>query len=506
MERHRLGIGRLATECTLVGRPELAVVLERRLERALADGLPRHLATLTEPVLEGHDGVIRLERLRVRLSVEAALDEGELARVFASQITAALREALGSSRFGRRHWPDWESYAAAYLLHRLGLASEPDWAFPDFAPLRYLSGVEAAIEVLATRPGILGPLARSAPLAGAPAGLASLLTEEQAVGLVSRWSAVVAESDGVAAEAVVRAMTPELAEQLAGPEPGRAVVTLALATAAQPVPTGPTVQAVLELANLTLALLTLPEEVTALAPAEIVARLIAGPTTVSGPWPELDDALRAAASGPAARSRLEALIPRLQDALAQAGVTPTVPSSTTATGSARTSTQPSELATDFAGLGLLLPSVIRLATPLSPGQVQALIMSFAPDQEAASEDPAVRAMLPPPDAEPVPWPEPPPNPTIAEEARFHLDGTWAGLILADFATRLPGLTGSSRPYLTEQFLTQPGRITLTPETLRIQLDGPPLGIVLQMSGLIGPQGGLPQHGNRQLLIENRGAT
>ena len=64
----------------------------------------------------------------------------------------------------------------------------------------------------------------------------------------------------------------------------------------------------------------------------------------------------------------------------------------------------------------------------------------------------------------------------------------------------PGLRGSSPGYLQHQFLRRHGALETGETEVTLDLLGVPLGIVLKMAGMTGPQGRLPQLGDRLFIV------
>lgn len=56
-------------------------------------------------------------------------------------------------------------------------------------------------------------------------------------------------------------------------------------------------------------------------------------------------------------------------------------------------------------------------------------------------------------------------------------------LLARFASRLPGFASSSPPYLRANFLQMHARVVLEEASIEVELDRPPLHVILQMSGI-----------------------
>ncbi len=507
---HRLAISRLEAEARVIGGAADPAPMERRLGAALSGGLPAALGAAVAPLLPESDAVLRIRRMRLAFALADGFDETELARIMAAEIAAGLREALAAPGPDARRWEDAAAYMAAYVEHRLGLAPQPDWAFPDFAPLRYLAGPDAAAELLSRRPALLPVLAASGRASGAPARIAERIGEAAALRLAVSWAARrdFPEPPSGLSAGVAAACSPGGLAALSGAAPGRALLSLALSgsDAAEP---EAALSALLEIAALELWLALHPEaETAALAASDAMARLRAGGTgrlaAASALGAALAPKLEAAAGTPAGRARLS----RRLEARRDMGGGASGPQKAALRSPVQAAARHAVWRSERAGHALLLPGLIRLGGALTQGQARDALAGLLPD--GAGDDPGLLALLPPPDP-PGPTPElPVPDPgLLAEEARGLADGLagsalWSAVLLAALASSLPGLRASSRGYLQRQFLDQPGRIESTPETLAVTLDGPPLGIVLRMGGLCGPQGRLRQHGNRQLILDPGG--
>jgi hypothetical protein len=176
---------------------------------------------------------------------------------------------------------------------------------------------------------------------------------------------------------------------------------------------------------------------------------------------------------------------------------------------------PDHLYSPIAGIGLLLPVIADLCLPeyLVPRHLfDAVLSILGPDEQAhAVHDPLFASIFPfdrhDPDQPAPPVPEALKT-RLAPETLPLLTGdganAWGDLILAAFASRLPGLKASSRGYLQAQFLHTPGRLTFGEETLGLALQGPDLAIILKMAGFSGVQRKLPHLGNRLLIINLAG--
>ncbi len=515
MADHAMSIGTLRTDCTVLADPLHATALRGRLDRAVSARLPQLIAELAEPILDGHDGVIRLRRLQLDLTLAGPFDEGTLARLLAARIVAALRQALADARRELRVWKSHQAYMASYVESRLGYARAPDWAFPDFAALALLSPSEAAVEILRTRPEVLVALARNGAVDGMPERILTRLDDD---GCVVLLAAALQPAHG----RLESTLTRLIEELVAQPDFGRGAVSdqaparAALVMIMRALATDPALElavaaraaaVIAELARLA----RLHAEVAGgpLTGADLEGAAAALPTGRHSPF---HAELIRAIGDREVRATLAALLPRLRERGSPGDSRE--PEIAEPEGRKRRMTVRS-LHSPVAGLALLLPGIVAVAAHrhLGPEALRQAVLSALPEEawRGARTDPLLAALFPADPREPVG--DVPPVPAgaiaaIAPESR-HLftdrrgaDG-WGDLVLARFAGRLPGLRASSRGYLQRQFLIASGKLDMNDETITVALDGPPLAIVLQMAGLSGAQMAIPYLQNRVLMLTLR---
>lgn len=505
----RLVLGRVATRCTAVAGPAVAVATGARLDRAVREDLPAALARAAAPVISAQEGVVRLRRLRVRLDLGDGLDEAAFARLLAERIVGALKAALAGGAREVRHWPDHASHMAAYILFRAGLGRGEGWAFPDFAALEHLPAERAAAELILARPEVLARLAVAPAARGDPADpVARWPVEAQAA--LARALLLQAAAEAPPLEAALR-----LLQEAGLPPPARRSAALiaaeALRVTLRLLARGGREPAPQALLLAVAAVLTLQER--AARPAgEARAEAPTGPDAEAA---ALAAAVACAAAGPTTRRLLFRLArPAGQPAAPEAKAAD--PAAPGRAGRARPAAVEAPAArSPRAGLALLMPSALLLDAPacLAPTALaQALWQALDPEDWAdAAQDGALQRMLP---VEPrevdmaAPQPDPPPRLLrgLAPEAFRVMEGAdparrWSALLMADLASRLRGLHGSSHPYLRRQFLQRPGLFDRGPDRLTVRLDPLPLGILLRMAGLTGPQGRLPQPGLPRLVLQ-----
>jgi hypothetical protein len=500
MGDHVLGIATLRTDVAVLARPQDAAPLRGRLDRVVSQRLPLLLAELAGPVLDGHDGVLRLRRLAVSIDHAGPFDEAVLTRLLATRLAAALRAALAAGpRADLRYWPDHGSYLVSYVETRLGIEPGPDWPFADLAPLALLSPAEATVALVRARPELLTALARAGARAGAPARLLTRLDDGECAALLD---AAAPAAGPPSAEDLTRLVAADVADATAtGPaSPARRALALLLHTAVRTPPgTTPPVQAAMAVTALRETVSSRP----GLRPADLAGDPVAGVVDLAAdpalPAP-FRAALRAALAAPGPRAALTG-----PTALASS-------SGSTAPRRKGSAVRPGVAASPVAGVALLLPGIARygLHRALTAAQLRAAVISTLDEDAhpAAATDPVLAALLPAdPQAEPgVPPAVPaaalaglPPEVGGLLTGRAGPEG-WGDLLLAGFAARLPALGAGSRGYLQRQFLHVPGRLELTEEVVTVTLEGPPLAVVLAMAGFDGAQAPLPHLGDRLLVL------
>lgn len=509
MEPHRLVLGRIDTDCVAMADAEEAASMGARLDRVMRHGLAGALPVAVAPVLDGHEGVLRLKHLRIRLDLGERLDQPGLAEAIAGQIAAALKAQMAKTAPALRHWHDHESYLADYILMRLGLVAQPAWAFPDLMNLDHVPAERAAAELIRARPAMLTALAKAAAACGdAAAPLVSWPVEAKAALVRALVEAPldISEADH---------LLPALHHLLTLPLPTR---------------TSPSAGALLGEA-LALALELLAQEARDLTPRAMVFAAIAALAVRArdAPVPKADGTNSPGGAGAATGADQTAMATVLAFVEADAQRRATLGLLTRVPARRRSDrTEPSSpderpadpktaqdaLRSPRLGLALLLPSVPLLdaAAHLTPTQLaQVVWQALDPaDWAEAAEDPALQMLLPvePPEIDLLaPQPLPPERLLrgLAVPARKVYDASahdrrWSALLLADFASRLRGLHGSSHTYLRRQFLDHAGAARRGADQITVLLDPIPLGILLQMAGFPGAQGHLPQSGRPKLIL------
>jgi hypothetical protein len=517
MAEHSLAIHRFRTRLTLTGLREDAPPLGREVSRAVQEVLPVLLGSALEPLLGSREGVLRIDRLALRLRLgRGELSAVKIADLLAGELAQAVAtraEGGGSAPrtgAGLAYWPDHALYAASYIAHRLRLVPISEWAFPDFRALAHLAPHEAALELFAARPEILAASGRLLGAATA-AALADALPEPTAALLIRRLVAdfPAALPQGADAElAQLIASLPAAVEAA----PGRTAVAATITALAGLSASDPeTVRRIAMLARIAVALTALraailpwgrlpsAEDLAAAAflhlpePTRRLAQEVLAPLTDAEPVrARLIRALDSPQPRrPAARANLSTLIePAAEGA-------------------------PRAITSRLAGIGILMPIALTHGLPelLSPAALHRTLAAAAGSEAepAARLDPVLAALAPFDPRGPEPMFPPVPAALRRAVPGMHREGAaesegavgWAACLVHAFAGGLAHFETSSLAYLRRQFLARPGTLHIDRDRLTLVLDPLPLGIVLRVSALHGWTGQLPQARNALLRIEVR---
>lgn len=514
MENHELAIGTMKTACRVAAYPQAVAPLRARLDRSVEGPLPALLAKAAEPVLHGRDGVVRIRYLRLDLAHHGDWDERTLATLIASKLATTLAGLLDSREDWVRVWPDHNAYMASFIEHKLGLAHEPDWAFPEFAPLRLLSPEQAAAEVLKSRPEVLAVLASNGQRVGNKHRLAARFGASTAAEIVNAWMRM----PEVVAEPVVANLAayglPETLRILSGFQSAdihqkilMLVSTLALQTDKRRIPkliTTAVILAAVAALQTDKAFSTIHGQAPSAAINELGAGDLPMPTAVA-------DFLIRVTSKHGATAILDQLFEQISAEISPGPEGKFARKAETSKATLQTLHSP------FAGFALMLPDIVRhgMHRHLSKVNLRETVLSIAePEMRVRLEQDELLLTLFPYDETETETPFPPVPETkimlLGNESRHLMTGRegadgWADLLLASFASRLPGLRASSRGYLIRQFLSVQGQADITKETIVVTLDGPALAIVLKMAGFSGDQMPIPFFGNRLLILKLGGS-
>ena len=516
---HRLVVGRLATHCDALAPASRAARIRSVLDVAWRERLPAALARAAEPVLDGVDGVIRIRRVDCRLDLGVEVDPAIVASRLAELISRALR-LPGDEPERIRVWPDHESFLADYLLMRLGVRPQPPWPYEELDALEHLPAERAAAELILARPAVLAALARLASeVGGAERAVTAWPRRAQAALVAALVRRELAADERVTlprALAAAAACAGTRAAPRTQSEEALAAVALRLALAALAGPAA-----------------ALPAVAVVVAAVAILAadRGVAEPGHAAGPPPGAADQSRNGAVARAAT--LVAADPAAASALRQVVRTAAVADCTRDVGDAGPEQAPRPGATPagdagftpFAGLALLVPSVLALRAHDALGDsgvAQAVWRALAgEDWEIVAADQGLARLFPVSPGEvdlAAPQPVPPEDLLAGRRDRVPLTERaarsarglagppsglpWTALLLADLAGRLRGFEDSSPAYLRRQFLRRPGSVGLDDRAVTVRLDPLPLGVVLHRAALAVPPPVLRHLGGRRLVLHS----
>jgi hypothetical protein len=516
MENHGLGIGTLSTDCRVIAEPGQIAALRATIERATSGPFAALLASAVEPVLERHEGVIRIRTIRLDLVYTGIFDDRRLAALMAAQLAAVLRQTLDRGSADIRAWPDALAYMASYVDMRLGFVHEPGWAFPDFEPLRLLSPTEAAIEIVKARPAVLLALAGN----GRRSGHALRVVERLDAPAAKRLVVHLLQLAAVAPAASAQPPSPQLADIVVAAffrtDAGgvdHAILRL-ICTAGASVSAQDVVPLILA-AALAVAFAAIADQFERRHGHALSFSERAAAAAVAGEV--LPMHLAEFANRIATQAFAAPVLARLLELFAKTPPHPGRRRHALPPEKRPGAAKPLRLASPLAGLALLLPDVVRLSLHRQlgiDGLRQSLLSILDAPARALAETDALVALLYPqlPDAGDPSFP-PVSDLAIARLApetrglilsRQGAAG-WGDLLLASFAGRLTGLRGSSRAYLQRQFLVVSGVAEFSASAVSITLDGPPLSIILKMAGLSGDQMPVPHLNNRRLILNLGGS-
>lgn len=501
MAEQTVSIGALDLELHTVGAPPWR---GESLARQLCQALPNALASRLDAALSRHQGVIRINALQVQLSDTEGIDAEYLAAQLSVLITRELSTSLAHRTGLIRVWADRPWYLASYVLHRMGAGDSPAWCFDEFAALRELTPAQTLVTLCAAEPRMLTVLARG----GHTRLLLHALGGE---GCRQLLAALLALPESQPRPLPAWPGELPLRASLANPQRlAEDTLLLLLSTCSaqrfisgnSPAPLLPSAMALTALAALAEAGIPLPDH-----PAAPDSPGLAGIAQAQLLPAAYRTALAIMLEDPASRELLSAQLELIRRACERPAGTSRHPDPEPPA--------PLELTSDRAGCALLLPAARNLGLHhlLSPGQLLCcLAATLGPEEQAdALHDAMLRALCR--TGREAPPPQWPPVPTylaqqIDDRALGLLcepgAGGWAGLLLAAFATQLPGLRHSSAGYLRRQFLLVPGTLRLDARRAAVRLQGPDLAVVLAMAGLHGSQGPLPWLGDRPLYLEMTG--
>lgn len=509
------------------GTPERASV-QSRLDRIARRRLLEEMAKALVPSPDDEGAVYRIRNLRVDLWVDLlGMSDGEIAsrwdRALVGAIVRALLRAPPSQMV---RYDDHAHFVAAFLADLLAGQAWTRWVYDEFSPLRGLAVGQIAAQLLAPRPALLVSVAQRL---ARDRWLEPLLHRLEPADVRLIWARGLgfgtgsdAPVRGVVLERILAALAGGVTlEQGDGDAAARNALRIYLQAAiAQPSLIG---DAAVGAVSRHLALLywvwtarPSPWLWEALAQGEIDSpAALASMLDGLGQEATARDWLQVTLAQPSGRAYLARLVPIAipKEAVVNEVVAPSEDAR-------REQQRPHQIATNFAGLALLLPTIrdLGLHEHLSgEGLYQVLLAAVGSDyQPLAWSDaaPGWLAGVPRQELESargaeVAWPDialwdetdmPHQACEAADRSGTSPGDAFARLVLRRFARGLRGFAESSAAYLAEQFINLPGHLLIDGEKIEAHLSRAPLGIVLQMAGQDGDRGPIPWLNSRHLWI------
>lgn len=507
------------------GVPERASV-RSRLDRIARQRLLEEIGERLAPSPSDADAVYRIRTLRIDLWLDAlGMSDGEIAgRWSRALVEATLRTLLRASPGQMVRYDDHAHFVAAFLGDLMAGQAWSRWVYEEFAPLRGLPIGQVAANLLAPRPALLVDVAARLARDGLLEPLLRRLEPADVRMIWERGLGFGTLPGAIPRGDVLDQMLDALGDGVALEHGGsvdaarRNALRIYLHTViARP---GLAKQAAVGTVSRHLALLhriwtarPSPWLWKALAAGEVASPAALAPV-LGGLGAEMAPArdwLKAMLALPEGRAYLARLVPVVVPEAGMAGT------ATSPEGERPAPARPRQIATNFAGLALLLPAIrdLGLHEYLSrEGLVQVLLSAVGSRYRPlawSDAAPGLLAGVPPQmlesarEAE-VEWPGVAlwDAPEISEADARHL-GTSPGavfalLVLRRFAQDLRGFEGSSPAYLAEQFINVPGYLLIDSEKIEAHLSRAPLGIVLQMVGKTGDRGPIPWLDGRRLWV------
>lgn len=514
MSTHNLTIENLQTECKIMSEPNIALAfrthLDRRFETSLADQLQRVL----EIPLSHYDGIVRVKQLDVKLSWDQPFDESDFVKRVASKISEAFLHKFQSRQNGIYVWDNRVDYILSYIEMRLGLSIVPDWAFPDFTALRYISPTQAVIELLRQTPELLLAQPKHTLAINDFADIVALLPEADVSAFIMTWPKAHVNPRLSVDEAIRILVSCLPISGLTNISQHPAKSVLRLITLASRKITLKTLHTYLAAARALIALALLNIDKQDDSFASNVFADSQKQIDVSGLPLIWAETLQLANFGSLKMREVMRAVSKLRGQDAKP-LLPPAQTHETEPELSNANTRSGFMISSFAGLALLLPYIARdhVETILTQQQIRALLISVLSEKKqlAAETDNFIMsiASFKPGETAEIEnkFPSVPESlqAYLSDEARTKISNlselnSWREYLLTRFAGGLSGLQNSSAAYLQAQFLEIAGRAEFKDTDIHIDLPVLPLGIVLQISGMLGDRGPIPHLQNRVLTI------
>lgn len=511
----------------LIGQASESGRLDRRLRAMLADEVLPAVAAELDGGLDS-EAIVCVPELPMELRLSLAeVYSADGARRWSSRLAELISKRIARAENVWRFENRWH-FLAVWLRVRLGLERTPGGVFTGLGALELLTPVQAVAEALAQWPEIWRWLA--AGRADSPDAMARAIAAHggesawrqvlvaalrahrgnSQVAMAPEWLAPIRGFAGSSASIATTAPSDPRAEHLAGQ-----ALRLALATGAELGPAAPRLGLLLALVQR-----AFPEMPDAAAASDWLAGsrqpLSELATKLRQAAEELLEALAAENDGPeilvalarivSGHARRESPNPSPTPEDSEPAVPPDSAPVDEPEANDTGRAEEREYASPLAGLALLLPmlaenriglafpsrlrwrALLELAAegPVDRPEQDLLLMAISGvdhDVESPGEPPPnARASERPNELDLLFVPEPRRADVQAAEPGAPRLAAW---LEARFAASLPGLSGSSRAFLCQQFLHRPGRLRIGENRILLELDPLPLAVVLRLAGLVG---------------------
>lgn len=525
MSSTTLTIQNLQSNIRLTAKAEDSAMLVQQVKWRLSQSLPNILSDVLDHIFKDYSGIIRIEKIRLQFSDIGDVDGKNFVQKLARMIARKISHYIQNENY--YHWSDRSEYCYGYFENRLNLCRIPDWAFPDFSPLRYLSPTQSILEILRQSPDILTWRPNETQILKLFSDVLPFLQEptiEEFVFNSGNFSNLAKIEFLENLDFRFSECSPLNMSQIIK-TPNTSVLHLLHILALQVKPK--TQISEVEFKNfLSVAKL-------------IIARILmlqnklqkTGSIQGNTKSPNIDQqasrfedwakVIRRSNLNSQSLAIVDKAIQQLTGWNENVYKAP-IEKDTKSKTRGLDHKMGNRFLSPVAGLSLLLPYIARdnLTEILSPQHLKSILISTLSEakQGFAGLDPLIdlmttyswqnevsdenRKMPAIPDMLlellPVQIDVP-----IRESETIH---QWRNYVLKRLATNLTSLQHSSASYLQSQFLEVPGIVSISSDKISIELGAVPLGIVLQISGLIGDRGTIPFLGNRKLTIHLEGSN
>lgn len=190
---NQLSIGNFNNCCHYLGKQEDAFLVNNEIRRLLKKRVPGLLATGIDTHLDSflaEQRVYRIRQLKFNLCITRTnMDLGHLSEQLVENLIASLQQQLSSSQTGIKSYQDSADFHAAFICDLLDGRAWSQWEYDEFKHLQHVDDNEAVIQVLLPQrknlPKLLNHLRKRIDIKR----LFSQLNKEQLFRLYQHWFA-----------------------------------------------------------------------------------------------------------------------------------------------------------------------------------------------------------------------------------------------------------------------------------------------------------------------------